>query len=87
MGGEYHQGDIVLLNNPLAAGVVEIVVNAGDLFRLYVSPLRRVSAGHNSSIWCRDSVGLDMHDMSHTRHLRLPTAWYDNEDRTVTIIE
>ena len=89
-GGVYHQGDIVLLKNPVAAGVMEIAVNSGDQFRLHMTPLRLVRpAGHSSSIWCRSDVGGlgEVHEMAHARHLRFATAWFDNSDHTITVVE
>ena len=86
-GGEFHQGDIVLLKNPVAAGVVELAANCGDRFLLYMTPLRLVRQGSITSSWCRSSSEPEVHEMTPTRHLHLATAWYYNSERTITVVE
>ena len=87
-GEMYHQGDIVLLENPLAGGVVEFAASSSGRFSLYLTPLRLVRAQAGSSTWRRSDTGEpgEVHVMSHARQLRVATAWYDNSDQTVTII-
>ena len=87
-GGTFHQGDALMLTDPLAAGIMEYAGRTENRFVLYLKPLVFVASSGMYSIWKGfDTMGGEMHELTRQRPLRQATAWYHNEDDTIIIVE
>ena len=67
---------------------MELACNSGGRFILYLTPLRLVRGASLSSTWRRpEGNPSEVHEMTHAQDLRLATAWYQNSDNTITVVE